>query len=259
MHTSADRRSSLPPRNHELSPDRTPAAVTREHLPSLRCSGELRWSSSTKRSYTDEQQGRPCRVQAFSSCRTATAHLWPRTPNCQWRKMSTEIPKPPRPSTTSRPSYQSSRRQMYAARNRSLLMYTAAVVCPSSLSSECSLRTLTNVSQIVVGVGVTYAAVPLYRMFCAATGFAGTPKTGMGIFEAERLVPVEDARRIKVHFNATTSDALPWKFTPCQQFVSVLPGETSLAFYKAKNLSNKDIIGIATYNVTPDRVCIVLT
>ena len=34
----------------------------------------------------------------------------------------------------------------------------------------------------------------------------------------------------------------------------MLPGETSLAFYTAKNTSNKDIIGIATYNVTPDRV-----
>ena len=105
-----------------------------------------------------------------------------------------------------------------------------------------------------MGVGVTYAAVPLYRMFCAATGFAGTPKVGMGTFEAERLVPVEGARRIKVHFNADKSDALPWTFTPQQKYVSVLPGETSLAFYRAKNNSDKDIIGIATYNVTPDRV-----
>ncbi|KAI0091297.1 cytochrome oxidase assembly factor [Irpex rosettiformis] len=107
---------------------------------------------------------------------------------------------------------------------------------------------------IILGVGVTYAAVPLYRMFCAATGFAGTPKVGMGKFEADRLVPVEDTKRIKVHFNADTSDALPWSFIPQQKHVSVLPGETSLAFYKAKNTSNQDIIGIATYNVTPDRV-----
>lgn len=91
-------------------------------------------------------------------------------------------------------------------------------------------------------------------MFCAATGFAGTPKVGMGKFEPDRLVPVEDAKRIKVHFNADTSDALPWTFIPQQKFVSVLPGETSLAFYKARNTSDKDIIGIATYNVTPDRV-----
>ncbi|KAH8099969.1 cytochrome oxidase assembly factor [Cristinia sonorae] len=107
---------------------------------------------------------------------------------------------------------------------------------------------------IVVAVGVTYAAVPLYRMFCAATGFAGTPKVGMGKYEADRLVPVEDAKRIKVHFNADTSDQLPWSFVPQQKYVTVLPGETSLAFYKAKNDSDQDIIGIATYNVTPDRI-----
>ena len=91
-------------------------------------------------------------------------------------------------------------------------------------------------------------------MFCAATGFAGTPKVGMGKFEADRLVPVEDAKRIKVHFNADKSDALPWSFVPQQKYISVLPGESSLAFYKAKTTSDKDIIGIATYNVTPDRV-----
>jgi hypothetical protein len=91
-------------------------------------------------------------------------------------------------------------------------------------------------------------------MFCAATGFAGTPKVGTGRFEAERLVPVEGARRIKVHFNADRSEQLPWTFTPQQKFVSVLPGETSLAFYRAKNNSKRDVIGIATYNVTPDRV-----
>ena len=91
-------------------------------------------------------------------------------------------------------------------------------------------------------------------MFCAATGFAGTPKVGTGRFDAKRLVPVEDAVRIKVHFNADRSEQLPWTFKPQQKYISVLPGETSLAFYTAKNISNKDIIGIATYNVTPDRV-----
>ncbi|KAJ7158642.1 cytochrome c oxidase assembly protein CtaG/Cox11, domain-containing protein, partial [Mycena filopes] len=81
------------------------------------------------------------------------------------------------------------------------------------------------------------AVVPLYRVFCAATGFAGTPKVGTGRFEADRLVPVENAHRIKVHFNADRAEALPW----------------TLAFYTAKNHSKNDIIGIATYNVTPDR------
>ena len=107
---------------------------------------------------------------------------------------------------------------------------------------------------IVFFSGLTYAAVPLYRLFCSSTGFAGTPQVGTGKFNPERLVPVEEARRIKVHFNADRSDQLPWTFVPEQKFVSVLPGETSLAFYKAKNTSPQDVVGIATYNVTPDRV-----
>ncbi|KIY43977.1 hypothetical protein FISHEDRAFT_67714 [Fistulina hepatica ATCC 64428] len=126
------------------------------------------------------------------------------------------------------------KREQVKAKNRALFMYTAAV--------------------IVGALGMTYAAVPLYRMFCAATGFAGTPNVGTGRFEAERLVPVADALRIKVHFMANKSEQLPWSFKPEQQYVNVLPGETSLAFYKAKNTSAKDLIGIATYNVTPDRI-----
>ena len=57
-----------------------------------------------------------------------------------------------------------------------------------------------------------------------------------------------------MHFNADKAEQLPWTFTPQQKFVEVLPGETSLAFYQAQNNGKEDIIGIATYNVTPDRV-----
>jgi cytochrome c oxidase assembly protein subunit 11 len=114
---------------------------------------------------------------------------------------------------------------------------------------------------IVFGVGVTYASVPLYRLFCAATGFGGTPLTSATHFGKERLVPVDEedeegrkARRIRVTFNADCSDALPWKFSPRQREVRVLPGETCLAFYTAENRGEQDLIGIATYNVTPDKV-----
>jgi cytochrome c oxidase assembly protein subunit 11 len=57
-----------------------------------------------------------------------------------------------------------------------------------------------------------------------------------------------------VHFQATSSDTLPWSFEPQQRNVQVLPGETALAFYKAKNYGDKDLIGIATYNMTPEKV-----
>ena len=159
---------------------------------------------------------------------------------------------PPPGVSAAQAAYARQRQEKYTAKNRALLMYTTAVVSlPASYTPPIS-----PFSQIIGAVGVTYAAVPLYRMFCAATGFAGTPNVGQGgRFAPERLVPVDDAHRIRVHFNADHSEQLPWKFIPQQKFVSVLPGETSLAFYKAKNTSDQDIIGIATYNVTPDRVC----
>lgn len=62
------------------------------------------------------------------------------------------------------------------------------------------------------------------------------------------------AKRIRVTFNASVSDVLPWKFVPQQREVRVLPGETALAFYTATNKSDQDIIGVATYSVTPGQV-----
>ncbi|KAF9451882.1 hypothetical protein P691DRAFT_723104 [Macrolepiota fuliginosa MF-IS2] len=162
----------------------------------------------------------------LANCRLSSFWSSP-SPSGSW---SSSAFKSRRPITTT----PKTRAQIHAERNRALLMYTSAV--------------------IIVAVGASYAAVPLYRMFCAATGFAGTPKVGTGRFEPSRLVPAENARRIKVHFNADRSEQLPWTFTPQQKYVNVLPGESSLAFYTAKNNSSKDIIGIATYNVTPDRV-----
>lgn len=54
-------------------------------------------------------------------------------------------------------------------------------------------------------------------------------------------------------FNADVSDGMPWKFRPSQRSVTLRPGESTLAFYVAENLSNKSIIGVSTYNVTPQQ------
>lgn len=69
-----------------------------------------------------------------------------------------------------------------------------------------------------------------------------------------RLIPVADFGRLRITFVGSTSDILPWKFTPQQREVRVLPGETALAFYTATNHSDADIIGVATYSVTPEQV-----
>lgn len=113
-----------------------------------------------------------------------------------------------------------------------------------------------TLSVILGTVAVSYGSVPLYKMICQTTGWGGQPVrahggTSDGSDLSSRLVPVTSANRIKVTFNASVSDELPWKFTPEQREVRVLPGETALAFYKATNRGDKDIIGVATYSVTP--------
>lgn len=103
----------------------------------------------------------------------------------------------------------------------------------------------------VVFLGLSYAAVPLYRAICARTGFGGIPITDRRKFTDDKLVPVNIDKRLRVAFTSEVSQILPWKFVPQQREVYVLPGETALAFYKAKNNSDKDIIGMATYSITP--------
>mmetsp|Transcript_3215 Transcript_3215/g.3633 ORF Transcript_3215/g.3633 Transcript_3215/m.3633 type:complete len:316 (-) Transcript_3215:1909-2856(-) len=106
------------------------------------------------------------------------------------------------------------------------------------------------ISIVVVGVGVSYAAVPLYKVFCQATGFGGTTRQAT-IDQAKKMVPVQGARPITVRFAASTTDTLQWKFKPQQREVKVVPGETALAFYTAYNKSDEPIVGVATYNITP--------
>ena len=101
----------------------------------------------------------------------------------------------------------------------------------------------------VVGgmVGLSYASVPLYRLFCQVTGFGGTTK----IAAAPDSTGPSSARTITIRFDANVNPALPWQFRPEQLQMEVRAGEPTLAFYKAVNQSDETITGTATYNVTP--------
>uniref|UniRef100_H3B294 Cytochrome c oxidase copper chaperone COX11 n=1 Tax=Latimeria chalumnae TaxID=7897 RepID=H3B294_LATCH len=99
-------------------------------------------------------------------------------------------------------------------------------------------------------IGMSYAAVPLYRLYCQATGLGGTAVTGHNTDQVLTMEPVKD-RIIKVTFNADVHASLQWNFRPQQTDIYVVPGETALAFYKAKNPTDKPVIGISTYNVLP--------
>lgn len=96
-------------------------------------------------------------------------------------------------------------------------------------------------------VGLAYASVPLYRLFCQVTGFAGTPQ------RTDQASTAVGDRVITVRFDANVGPGLNWKFEPEERTVEARIGENRLAFYKVTNMSDRPLVGSATYNVTPDQ------
>jgi cytochrome c oxidase assembly protein subunit 11 len=98
-------------------------------------------------------------------------------------------------------------------------------------------------------VALGFAAVPLYRLFCQATGFAGTT----GRADASDVPYKPAAGTILVRFDANVNAGLPWRFRPEKNVEQVRIGERLMAFYIAENLSDRPVTGRATYNVSPDQ------
>ena len=106
-----------------------------------------------------------------------------------------------------------------------------------------------GMAAVILGmVGLSFASVPLYRMFCAATGYGGTPQIRGAAGPGAPTGPM------LVRFNATTSPGLPWRFQPGEGSVTVKLGEDRMAFYVGRNLSERAVTGVAIYNVTPEKV-----
>src|SRR5689334_20165111 len=108
-----------------------------------------------------------------------------------------------------------------------------------------------NVLMILVGVvagmvGLAYASVPLYQLFCAVTGFGGTPQ------RADAAPSVISDRVVRVTFTADVAGGLGWKFQPVQRNVELKVGENKLIFYSAENLESKPVTSRATFNVSPE-------
>lgn len=99
----------------------------------------------------------------------------------------------------------------------------------------------------VAMLGLAYASVPLYRLFCQVTGFGGTTMR-----VDENAAPNAVDKVIKVRFDANVAPGLAWTFKPVQTQATVRIGERKMAFYQATNLTDKLITGMATYNVSPD-------
>ncbi len=100
---------------------------------------------------------------------------------------------------------------------------------------------------VVVMTGLSFAAVPLYDLFCRVTGFAGTPGVAA-------QAPGGAGYPVTVRFNADVSPGLPWRFAPVEQTVRVEAGRSVLAFYRVTNDGPEPVTGTATFNVTPLKV-----
>lgn len=93
-------------------------------------------------------------------------------------------------------------------------------------------------------IGLAFASVPLYRLFCDITGFGGTPlRAGEAPGAAEGIVGVR--------FDANIDARLPWRFEPVERTVRIAPGARTVVMYRATNLTARPTIGTAVFNVTP--------
>src|SRR5918998_415573 len=120
---------------------------------------------------------------------------------------------------------------------------------PAPHTSDLTRR-LRRTAAICVGVvagmvGLSYAAVPLYDLFCRVTGFDGTPLV--------RSLPAGEVleREIAVRFDANVTPGLPWRFAAETPEVKVRLGETTTVLYRVTNDGPAPATGVATFNVQP--------
>ncbi len=107
---------------------------------------------------------------------------------------------------------------------------------------------LTVFGVVALMIGLAFASVPLYRMFCAVTGFGGTTMV------AESLPDKVLERTVTVKFDANTSPNIPWSFKPEKHQETVKLGQQGLVAFIAQNNGPRPTAGTAIYNVTPNKV-----
>ena len=117
-------------------------------------------------------------------------------------------------------------------------------VTPNSASNR--KVALMSAAIVVAMVGLAYASVPLYRLFCQVTGFGGTTQRAQAA--PEKALD----RRMTIRFDANVAGSLPWSFEPVQRALDVKVGEEHFAYYRAVNRSSHAVTGSAVFNVTPD-------
>jgi cytochrome c oxidase assembly protein subunit 11 len=117
---------------------------------------------------------------------------------------------------------------------------------PRSRDRSMRLTALSCVGIVAGMVGLAYASVPLYALFCKVTGFDGTPR----IASANTAQATD--RVVAVRFDSNVAPGLNWQFAPEVPEVKVRLGETTTVLYKVTNTGDRTTTGIATYNIQPD-------
>jgi len=122
------------------------------------------------------------------------------------------------------------------------------MIVASSMTSQNSNRRIVICLGVLVltMVGLSYASVPLYDLFCRVTGYGGT--TQVADAKSNQIVM---GHPVAVRFDANINSALNWKFIPLESKVMVRPGEEIVVNYRATNLGTSPSTGTSTFNVTP--------
>ena len=128
-------------------------------------------------------------------------------------------------------------------------MAKAADILTDDVSSRNRTMLATLAVVVFAMVGLAFASVPLYRLFCQVTGFGGTTQVAAQAPETvSAILPP-----VSVRFDANVNPKLPWRFEPVTKPVSLRPGEEITVYYRATNLADVPTSGTATFNVTPQK------
>jgi cytochrome c oxidase assembly protein subunit 11 len=108
-----------------------------------------------------------------------------------------------------------------------------------------TMVTMAGVGLAMLGLG--FASVPLYRIFCERTGFGGTTQRA----EASTHVRVATGHTMSIRFDSNVQPGMPWTFHPEHPTDTVTVGAKDMAIFIAKNMSDRPVTGTASFNVTP--------
>jgi cytochrome c oxidase assembly protein subunit 11 len=120
---------------------------------------------------------------------------------------------------------------------------------PKARSSNRKVA-LTAASAALAMLGLGFASVPLYRIFCEATGYDGTTRR---VDEAQAATIQDSGHTLSIRFDANVERGMPWQFRPLQRTDTISIGVRDMALFWAKNTSDKPITGTASFNVEPEQ------